>query len=376
MIAGRRNRYGAGLMTASLSVVGGLLVLLALVDIFYSVLFPSSGRGPLRKPVTRMVWRSFRAATRMVPARRRQRLLTYSGPVVITATMLAWGAVLVIGWALIAQPALGRGITDSAGPTHRGWAAAFYYSASVLTTLGPGTLGPTSAVYRMLQVSEAAIGLVGLTMVITYFLSVYGAVTARKTFASALHLRTRGTADAAELLIALSTEGHLSDTRGYLTDIGDSLLEMLQTHRSYPVLRYFHFHQTRYSLPRILLIALDAVTLLQAALGPQGAARVVSAATVTELHDGAIDLLGELTGKRPASSTTADRRRWRARYHGALERMRAAGVELPAQAEAAADHYVRMRQSWEPALRALAADTLYPWERVDPAVDAGTDADG
>lgn len=53
----------------------------------------------------------------------------------------------------------------------------------------------------------------------TYFLSVYNAVTARKTFASALHHRSRGTGDAAVLLVALSTDGKLSDTRDYLTSI-------------------------------------------------------------------------------------------------------------------------------------------------------------
>lgn len=78
-------------------------------------------------------------------------------------------------------------------------------------------------------------------MVITYFLSVYNGVTARKTFAAALHLWTGKTADAAALIAALAADGQLGNARGYLTDIGDSLLQIQQTHSSYPVLRYFHF---------------------------------------------------------------------------------------------------------------------------------------
>jgi hypothetical protein len=286
---------------------------------------------------------------------------------VITATLLMWGGVLVTGWALIIQPALGRGIT-AGGHTDAGWGSAFYYSAAVLTTLGPGGLGAVSTLYRMLQVTQAASGVLGAAMVVTYFLSVYGGVTARKTFASALHLRTGGTGDAAHLLAALSTGGELSDARGYLTDIGDKLLEMQQTHRSYPVLRYFYFRQARYALPRILLVALDAVTLLEAALGPRGAARTVSTATLVELRDGALGLLDELA-PGPVPPTSVERAEaWRVRYQDALACLRESGIDLPPQAEQAADRYAALRERWDEQLRFLAHVMAYPWYRIDAAL--------
>jgi hypothetical protein len=355
-------------ITALLLAAGGVIVLAVLCDIFFTVLFPASGRGPIRKPLSRLIWACFRAAARRLPGRRRQHVLTYSGPVVITATLLTWGVLLVTGWALIAKPALGSAIT-AGHATDTSWASAFYYSTGLLTTLGTGNFTPGTSAYRLLQVTEAAIGLVSLTMVITYFLSVYNGVTARKTFSSALHHRTRGTGDAAVLLAALSTDGRLSDARNYLTDLGDSITQTLQTHRAYPVLRYFHFRQARYSLPRVLLLALDAASLLDAMLGAQDEARAISAATAAELSGSARELLTEIAPRAPGPGSASEdhRGRWQARYQAALATLAQARITVPRQAADGASRYIRLRGQWDPPLRALAADMAYPWPQIDRA---------
>lgn len=41
-------------------VTGAALVLLALADVFLTVLLPASGRGPVREPLSRSIWRLFR----------------------------------------------------------------------------------------------------------------------------------------------------------------------------------------------------------------------------------------------------------------------------------------------------------------------------
>lgn len=353
-------------MSALLVTVGGGLVCLVLVDVFYTVLFPSSGHGPIRKPLSQVVWSGFRATAGRLSAERRASFLAFSGPALITVTLLVWGALLITGWALVVKPALGHAIRSGGPRTDTTWTTAFYYSAGVLTTLGPGNFQPTGGVYRMLQVIEATNGVVGVSMVLTYFLSVYNAVTARKAFASVLHHRSRGTGDAAVLLGALSTDGKLSDSRDYLTSIGDSLIQMFQTHRSYPVLQYFHFRQARYSLPRVLLVAFDAASLLDAILGPAGEARSISIAAAAELWGGAEELLGELR-RRTAQSPPAALRceEWRGRYRQALEQLRSSGVALPERASLSADRYVELRSGWDPPLRDVADEMAYPWAEID-----------
>lgn len=76
-------------MTGAHLAVGGLIVTVTLVDVFFTVLFPSSGRGPVRKPLA-LVWRVFRWPARHLSASRHAQFLTYSGQVVITVTLLVW----------------------------------------------------------------------------------------------------------------------------------------------------------------------------------------------------------------------------------------------------------------------------------------------
>ncbi len=132
-------------------VVGVVLALAVGEDIFYTVLFPGSGRGVLRVPLGRGVWRLFRLAARVTP-RRRDRLLAYSGPVLVTVNVGVWVLLLAAGFAFIDWPALGSAIRASSGPTPRGFATALYYSAYALTTLGTGDIVAKTDLYRLLMV--------------------------------------------------------------------------------------------------------------------------------------------------------------------------------------------------------------------------------
>ena len=97
--------------------VGAAIVLLTLLDVFFTVLFPASGHGPIRNPLASAVWRCFRLIGSMTTGQRRRNFLSYSGPVLFTITFIVWFLLLVTGWAMIYKPALGTAITASSGPT-------------------------------------------------------------------------------------------------------------------------------------------------------------------------------------------------------------------------------------------------------------------
>ena len=71
---------------------------------------------------------------------------------------------------------------------------------------------------------------------------------------------TGNTDDAAELLPRLADGPALPEARQYLSSKADSLRQIDQTHRFYPGLRYFHYREPHYALPRILLTTLDSAT--------------------------------------------------------------------------------------------------------------------
>jgi len=345
---------------------GGLLVCLVLADVFFTVLFPASGRGPLRRPLSRWTWRGFAAVARRCSRASRRGLLGYSGPAQIVITVLVWIVLLVLGWALLFQPALGAGVVAASGPTDTGWATALYFSGFSLTTLGTGDVVPVTAAYRLLTVAEAGIGFTVFTLVLTYFMSVYGAITARKAFASSLYQRTYGTGASVQLLVGLAGDGALPDAREQLSQIAGFLAHTLETHRSYPVLRYFHFRQERYALPQMLLVALDAAALVRSALDPDRYRALIRSAAVFELSAAGVELLEELDPKaHEESPSPAVERRWEQHFAQAADELRAAGLQVVPDLRAGAKEYAALRQRWDAPLRALAHAMIYDWAEIE-----------
>lgn len=356
-----------------LQLLGGLLVALVLVDVFFTVLFPASGHGPIRKPLSKCVWRAFATLGGALAPARRRRLLAYSGPLLITVTILTWVLLLVLGWAAVFKPALGRDVVAANGPTDTGWGTALYVSGFSLSTLGTGDVVPTNALYRLLTVAESALGFSVFTMVLTYFLSIYGAITSRKTFASSLHHHTFDTGHASQLLAGLAEGGSFPEGQGQLAELAGFLTHTFETHRSYPVLRYFHFRQQRYALPRLLLIALDAVALMRCALDNRRYATLVRSPVVFELSASAQELLAELVPEVEETGATEEQHLdWAERFRDALQILREGGLEVIPDERKGAEDYIRLRDTWDRRLRALADAMIYDWDRTDVGLDEKT----
>ena len=349
--------------------VGALVVLAVAQDVFVTVLFPASGHGLIRRPASRLIWAAFRLVGRRTHGQRRRGLLAYGGPVQVAVTLGTWLVLLVVGWALIFEPALGTGIRATSGPTDTGWAPAIYFSGYSLTTLGTGDVVPTTGLYRILTVTEALMGFATISMVVTYFLSVYTNLVGRNAFANALQHRTRDSGDAAELLVTLAHSGGLSGSPGFFSELTRFTLNTYETHRSYPVLRYFHYRQAYYSLPRILLVTLDSATLIRTALHADRYQELIRSIGAEGLTDSALQLVGELVpGAAARPPTEAAAAAWRRRYERAIKQLGDAGLAVNCDPVAGADAYVRERGQWDAQVRRLARATLYEWDVVDHAL--------
>lgn len=350
-------------MNVALTVIGALVVAAVVQDVFTTVLFPSSGRGIIRKPLSRGVWVAFRGIARRLPYGRRRTLLTFGGPVIISVNLVAWVVLLVVGFACIYQPALGDEIRASSGTTDTSWLTAIYYSGFSLTTLGMGDVAATTGGYRLLTIVQAALGFAGMTMAITYFLSVYGNLTARNASAQGLHHRTGATGDPAQLVVGLADGGDLSESKEALSATASYLRHLCQSHSFYPVLRYFHYADVAYALPRILLLSLETATLIRSTVDPHDEGAILRSRSLDELFLSAEDLLARLGGDPDGGRgpTEAQDKAWRRRYEDAVAVLRDAGIGVQPDA----DGYVRLRAGWDHRLRALAEEMGYRWEDVD-----------
>lgn len=343
-------------MNLLLQLAGVGIIISTLIDIYLTVLFHRLGSSVISMPLNRGIWWLFRLAVRVIPGKS-DRLLAHSGSTMIVAILAVWAALLITGFALIILPELGSAIQASEGQTPTDFITALYYSGFSLTTLGTGDLVPKTATYRLLTLFEAVLGFSSFTITITYLLSVYNALITRNTFALSLYHRTDGTGDAAELLARLGASGELSGIQQDLSNIARDLIELLELQHSYPVLIYFRFRETYYTLPRVILLAIDTATLIKSVLNADKYRALLRSTAVAELWGGSTHILSEISQNiLPKQRLKCDRSMelvWRQRYYAAVERLSAEGIETATDREAGADLYVALRRQWQPLLTTL-----------------------
>ena len=174
----------ADLLGWSGTVIGALLVLLALRDIFHTIWHPS-GRGGISRRLMGAVWRLGRGGRTLRPL---------TGPLGMVAVVLVWVALIACGWALIYWPHLSDGFAfgDSLEPAGRGGVIdALYLSMVTLATLGFGDIVPTATWLRIAVPVQALIGFALITAAVSWILQVYPALNRRRTLAVRLSLLQR-----------------------------------------------------------------------------------------------------------------------------------------------------------------------------------------
>ena len=166
------------LETAAATVTGVLLITLAVVDIFETLL-RTDGRGPISRRITAGIWRVLHAPGRRGP-------LLFAGPLALLGAVWLWAALLVLGWAFVLWPHLEDGFTGAT--TSPGLADALHVSLTTITTLGFTDLVPDAEWLQIITPVEALIGFGLLSASISYLLLIYPVLARRRTFAYELFL--------------------------------------------------------------------------------------------------------------------------------------------------------------------------------------------
>lgn len=358
------------------TILGVVLIVISLIDIYLIVLYPRSGKGWLSSAISKGTWRLFRKIARIGAAIKRSErfgatILSFCGPTLLVLIVSAWTILLIVGFACVYWTELGVEIQASDGWTPVSFMTALYYSGYVFTTLGVGDLVPRSDWVRMVTVIEAALGFAIFTLTITYLLAIYSALNQRNVFALMLHHRTMGKGDAAELLARMGGDGNFSDARDDVAELAESLLTLLESHHAYPVVHYFRFENDLYSLSRIVWLAMDMVTLINTALHPDRYRAFIRSTVVAGLANGGQHLLMELSHTflppRSFKVEQQDELVLRQRYLQAIDRLQQEDIETFPDLEAGVQQYIKMRRRWEPYVMAIAHYMGYRWNQVAPS---------
>lgn len=352
-------------MSIVFTIAGLLLIAVAAVDLFATVLLVRGGLSIVSPFVTRGVWWLFRSVDHRLGLD--GRLMLLAGPILLVLIVLVWATLLMTGFALLYLPMLGDGIVASHGATNRSFWTALYFSGFTFPTLGMGDVVPVSAAARMLTMIEACTGFGAVTLAISYTLSIYNAVSRHDSFALHLHGGSDETGWAAATLAALCPDGAPDRSTGTsLEQIAERAYELLQIHESYPLARYYRRRRPEFSSARIAFHLLDLVTLAHALFDGGTDARLLRARGFISLHNAAFAFV-QISG----SGERDDRQEnWRGHFDRSLALLASRGVALRDR-ETAWRRYAEMRRRWDSRARGLADHMGYPYRKIaDPS---GTD---
>jgi Ion channel len=176
---GRRPVDGRRMTDWVVTAIGLLLIAVVVRDVFHTLFHPI-GHGSIAPVVMKFVWwllRGFRAD---------RRIASLTGPLGIALVVLTWGAIAIIGWAMLyfAQMPEGFAYGSELDPATRSNAFdSFYLSLVTVGTLGFGDIVPTVPFLRIMVPLEALFGFMLLTAAVSWVLQIYPALHRRRVLA-------------------------------------------------------------------------------------------------------------------------------------------------------------------------------------------------
>ncbi|SFR87321.1 Ion channel [Halomicrobium zhouii] len=241
-------------MEATYLVLGVLVLTVVTADLLWTTLWVEGGAGPLTTRLMSWTWKAIRAV-----AADRPRVLSLAGPLVLVASLATWIALLWAGWTVLfagGENALFD--TRDAGPIS--WVERFYFVGYSVFTMGNGDFTPRDGVWQVVTALTTGSGMLFVTLSVTYVLSVLGAVTQKRAFASGIS----GLGDRSTDILETSWDG--DEFRGLgvtLNALSSELDTLVSNHKAYPVLHYFYSPQASRAPARSIAVFDEALTLLR-----------------------------------------------------------------------------------------------------------------
>src|SRR5690348_403207 len=235
-----------------LFLLGLVLAVTTLLDVFDTVVVPGGSRASLRvaKRLAQFllpIWKAIRG--------KRHGLSGSFAPLILVLCFVVWMALLAIGFGLMAYAA-----RADFEPPLRSVLDAIYIVGSSLVTVGLSQSNPAGAA-RWVVLGAGFCGLAVMTMAVTYLLEVQGSVGRRDTGIIKLNTSAGDPPSAVTLLERFAAIGNCAELPAVLRESRDWCAIVRQSHSNHPSLIYFQSVGTGAGWPAALGAALDLALL-------------------------------------------------------------------------------------------------------------------
>ncbi|HYW23365.1 MAG TPA: potassium channel family protein [Terriglobales bacterium] len=338
-------------------VVGVLIVLATLADVFQSIVTPRPVAGRLRisRYSTRVLWAASRwLARRARHPRRREAILGSFGPAIVLVYLVVWLLLLLLGYGLVVNALAGQ-----IRPHPTDLVTSMYIAGTSLFTIGFGDYVGMTSVARLLSLVAAATGLGVLALVVTFLFSLYGAFQRREVAVVTLEASAGAPPSGVTLLETYAAAEIIDELPALFQRWQEAGAEILDSHLAYPVLAYFRSSHDNDSWISSLGAVMDATTLVLTTIdgtesavthGVKGWAKLCRAVLGHCIEDMVIYF--HLPYDRDAGVELSD-------YREARERLALAGYRLRAESEGW-EAFRRLRAEYAGRVNALAIYWVTP----------------
>lgn len=244
-------------MNVLLFIVGLLLVLLALVDALWTALWVDGGAGPVTDQLTNGVWWLMRKLIRT----KRNYWLSLAGPLIQTVTVFVWVGLLWAGWVLMfSADSTSLVYARAPEPQLSTLIDRIYFVAFTISTMGNGDIYPSRGGWEIVASFTTLSGMLLITMVVSFLLSVIGGVTTKQSLASQI----TGIGNSAEEFVLSIWDG-----KGFpgldlqLMSMTSQLGTLTEQQLAYPVLHRYHGASPKQDSAPALAILDDTLTILK-----------------------------------------------------------------------------------------------------------------
>lgn len=240
------------------AILGTVILLIILWDGFEVIILPRRVARKIRLSrlfylSTWMVWSWL--ARRVRSPKRRERYLSFYGPLSLLFLIVVWAAGMILAFAMVQW---------SVGPPKMSFNESIYLSGTTFITLGMGV--PHTRLARVVLILKAGIGFGFLAMVISYLPVLYQSFAKRETSILLLDARAGSPPTAAELLRRYGTGHGFPALDELLREWEIWSADLLETYISYPVLAYFRSQHDNQSWLAALTTILDVCAVIIAGI--------------------------------------------------------------------------------------------------------------
>ncbi|WP_156889899.1 ion channel [Planococcus lenghuensis] len=189
------------------------------------------GAGPVSNRIAVYTWKFIRTI-----GRKHSRILSLAGPVILTLTLVGWILLLWLGWLLLFMGG-DQAVIDTQDNLPTELRELVYFTGFTVFTLGVGDYVPKEGPWQVATAIASGNGMLFITLGVTYILSILGAVTTQRSFASGI----TGIGQSGHEVAGKAWNGQdFRDIDLLLNSAISQLGTLASQHRAFPILHYYH----------------------------------------------------------------------------------------------------------------------------------------